>query len=306
MKSKIVIVGSSNTDMMVKVDHFPLPGETLIGDHFMTAQGGKGANQAVAVARLGGDATFVCCLGDDAFGNQSLALLKKEGMDTKHVRLIKGASSGVALIPVDKNGENTIIVASGANAMLSVDDIKAAEEDIKNAGILLMQLETPIPALICAAKIAHANGVKVILNPAPFPKEPLPEELLENVDIIIPNETEAAYMVGEQITDEASALSVIRKIQAKGVKTVIVTVGKLGAYTIDEQDNLVLVPAFPVKAVDTVAAGDTFCGGLCVALAKGYSLADAIRVGNKAASIAVTREGAQPSVPTAEEVFTTL
>ena len=306
MKSKIVIVGSSNTDMMVKVDHFPLPGETLIGNHFMTAQGGKGANQAVAVARLGGDATFVCCLGDDAFGNQSLALLKKEGMNTKHVRLIKGASSGVALIPVDKNGENTIIVASGANAMLSVDDIKAAEEDIKNAGILLMQLETPIPALIYAAKIAHANGVKVILNPAPFPKDPLPKELLENVDIIIPNETEAAYMVGEQITDDASALSVIRKIQAKGVSTVIVTVGKLGAYTTDEQDKLVLVPAFPVKAVDTVAAGDTFCGGLCVALAKGYSLADAIKVGNKAASIAVTREGAQPSVPTAEEVFTTL
>ena len=305
MKNKIVIVGSSNTDMVVRVDHFPLPGETLMGDNFMTAQGGKGANQAVAVARLGGDATFVCCLGD-AFGNQSLALLKREGMNTDHVRLIQGASSGVALIPVDKNGENTIIVASGANAMLSVEDIKEAEKDIKEAGILLMQLETPVPSLTYAAQIAHANGVKVILNPAPFPKEPLPAELLENVDIIIPNETEAAYMAGEQITDDASALSVIHKIQAQGVQTVIVTVGKRGAYTLDEQGSLLLVPSFPVKAVDTVAAGDTFCGGLCVALAKGYSLAEAIKVGNKAASIAVTRVGAQPSVPTANEVFGTL
>lgn len=302
MKKKIVVVGSSNTDLTVKVDHFPLPGETLIGDNFITAQGGKGANQAVAVARLGGDASFVCCLGDDAFGNQSLELLKKEGMDTRHIRLIKGASSGVALIPVDKKGENTIIVASGANAMLSVDDIKNAEQDIKDAGILLMQLETPIPALIYAARIAHENGVKVILNPAPFPKNPLPKELLENIDIIIPNETEAAYMAGEQITDEQSALSVIRKIQDLGVGNVIVTVGSKGAYTL-EDSKLINVPAFPVKAVDTVAAGDTFCGALCVALSKGFSMSDAIRIGNKAASIAVTRIGAQPSVPTREEVF---
>lgn len=302
MKEKIVIVGSSNTDLMVKVDHFPLPGETLIGDNFITAQGGKGANQAVAVARLGGDASFVCCLGDDAFGNQSLELLKKEGMDTRHIRLIQGASSGVALIPVDKKGENTIIVASGANAMLSVDDIKKAEQDIKDAGILLMQLETPVPALIYAARIAHENRVKVILNPAPFPKNPLPQELLENIDIIIPNETEAAYMAGEQITDEQSALSVIRKIQDLGVGNVIVTVGSKGAYTV-EDGKLINVPAFPVKAVDTVAAGDTFCGALCVALSKGFSMSDAIRIGNKAASIAVTRIGAQPSVPTQEEVF---
>ncbi len=302
MKKKIVVVGSSNTDLTVKVDHFPLPGETLIGDNFITAQGGKGANQAVAVARLGGDASFVCCLGDDAFGNQSLELLKKEGMDTRHIRLIKGASSGVALIPVDKKGENTIIVASGANAMLSVDDIKKAEQDIKDAGILLMQLETPIPALIYAARIAHENGVKVILNPAPFPKNPLPQELLENIDIIIPNETEAAYMAGEQITDEQSALSVIRKIQDLGVGNVIVTVGSKGAYTL-EDGKLINVPAFPVKAIDTVAAGDTFCGALCVALSKGFSMSDAIRIGNKAASIAVTRIGAQPSVPTQEEVF---
>ena len=302
MNPKIVIVGSSNTDLMVKVDHFPLPGETIIGDNFMTAQGGKGANQAVAVARMGGDATFVCCLGDDAFGNQSRNLLEKEGMDTRHIHLIKGAASGVALIPVDKKGENTIIVASGANAMLSVEHIKEAEQDIQNAGILLMQLETPIPALTYAAEMAHKNGVKVVLNPAPFPKEPLPKELLENVDIIIPNETEAAYMAGEQVTDEQSILSVIKKIQSYGVAEVIITVGSRGAYFM-EGDQLVNIPSFPVKAIDTVAAGDTFCGALCVALTKGYSMRESIRMGNKAASIAVTRVGAQPSVPTREEVF---
>lgn len=301
-KNKIVIVGSSNTDMVVRVDHFPLPGETIIGNQFMTNQGGKGANQAVAVARLGGDTVFVARLGDDVFGAQSLQLLKQEGMDTTYVKLTPGASTGVALIPVDAKGENCIIVASGANALLSVEDVKAAEGEIKNAAILLMQLETPLDSLMYAAELAHKNGVTVVLNPAPFPKEPLPAEFLRNVDIIIPNETEAAYMAGQQVTDEASALAVIKKIQAMGVEKVIITVGKLGAYT-SENDKLVRVPTYETKAVDTVAAGDTFCGGVCVALSKGYSLIDAIRVGNKAASIAVTRMGAQPSVPKAEEVF---
>ena len=300
---KIVIVGSSNTDLTVRVEHFPQPGETIIGHSFMTAQGGKGANQAVAVARLGGEAVFVARLGRDAFGETTLRLLQQEGMDTRHVSLTDGAASGVALIPVDSKGENTIIVASGANALLSVDDIQSAAADIRAAGILLMQLETPVPTLVEAARLAHSNGVMVVLNPAPFPKEPLPKELLENVDLIIPNETEAAYMAGQEVEDDASALAVIRNIQALGVQRVIITVGKRGAYTLDEQGQLVLVPAFPVKAVDTVAAGDTFCGALCVALSKGMTMAQAIRVANKAASIAVTRMGAQPSVPTAKEVF---
>ena len=299
---KIVVIGSSNTDMVIKVDHLPLPGETIIGYDFMTNQGGKGANQAVAVARLGGDTVFIARLGDDVFGAATLKQLKTEGMDTTFVKLTPGATTGVALIPVDKKGENSIIVASGANALLSVDDIKAAESQITSASILLMQLETPIPTLTYAAKIAHAAGVKVVLNPAPFPKEGLPADLLCNVDIITPNETEAAAMSGVQITDNVSALKAIKAIQAKGVQTVIVTAGKLGAYTYAD-GQLNLVPAVPVKAVDTVAAGDTFCGGLCVALGKGYSLLDAVRIGNKAASIAVTRVGAQPSVPKAEEVF---
>lgn len=303
MKSKIVIVGSSNTDMVVRVDHFPQPGETLLGTDFMTAQGGKGANQAVAVARLGGEATFVCCLGNDAFGQQTLGQLKQEGMDTSHVRLVDGAASGVALIPIDKHGENTIIVASGANALLSEQDIQAAASDICQAGILLMQLESPIAPLIMAAQIAHENGALVVLNPAPFPKDSLPEALTRYVDIIIPNETEAAYMTGVKVTDLDSAGKAMAAIRQTGIPHPIITAGKAGAYTLNEEGHPLLVPSFPVQAVDTVAAGDTFCGAFCVALTKGMPMEESIRVGNKAASIAVTRQGAQPSVPQAWEVF---
>ncbi len=302
-KNRIVVIGSSNTDMVVRVDHFPQPGETIIGDQFMTAAGGKGANQAVAVARLGGNVTFVCRLGDDVFGRQSLSQLQAEGMNTQHVKLTPGASSGVALIPVDKKGENTIIVASGANALLSVEDIREAENEIADASFVLMQLETPIETLTFAAELAHKHHVKVILNPAPFPKEALPAALISNVDMIIPNETEAEYMTGQKVTDEISALSVVNKIHELGVKDVIITVGKDGAYVSTAPGDLHLVSSFPVKAVDTVAAGDTFCGALCVALSKGYCLLDAVKIGNKAASIAVTRIGAQPSVPSACEVF---
>ena len=301
--NKIVVIGSSNTDMVVKVDHFPQPGETIIGEQFMTAAGGKGANQAVAVARLGGDVTFVCRLGDDVFGRQSLAQLQAEGMDTRHVKLTPGAASGVALIPVDKKGENTIIVASGANALLSAEDVREAESEIAAASFVLMQLETPVETLTFAAELAHKHHVKVVLNPAPFPKNALPDALLRNVDMIIPNETEAEYMTGQKVTDEASALSVVDKIHEMGVEEVIITVGKDGAYVSSAPGDLHLVPSFPVAAVDTVAAGDTFCGALCVALSKGYCLLDAVKIGNKAASIAVTRVGAQPSVPTANEVF---
>ncbi|MDO4948809.1 MAG: ribokinase [Bacteroidales bacterium] len=301
--NKIVVIGSSNTDMVVRVDHFPQPGETIIGEQFMTAAGGKGANQAVAVARLGGDVTFVCRLGNDVFGKQSLLQLQAEGMNTQYVKLTPGAASGVALIPVDKKGENTIIVASGANALLSAEDIREAENEIATASFVLMQLETPIEALICAAELAHKHDVKVVLNPAPFPKEALPDALLRNVDMIIPNETEAEYMTGQKVTNESTALSVVNKIHGMGVKEVIITVGKDGAYVSTASDDLHLVSSFPVEAVDTVAAGDTFCGALCVALSKGYCLLDAVKIGNKAASIAVTRVGAQPSVPTANEVF---
>lgn len=302
MCKRIIVVGSCNTDMVIRVDHLPLPGETIIGRDFITNQGGKGANQAVAVRRLGGETAFIARLGDDDFGKNSLRLLTEEGIDTRFVSLTDGISTGVALIPVDDKGENSIIVSSGANALLSPDDIVAAEPLFQEAAILLMQLETPIPTLISAAKTAKRYGAKVVLNPAPYPKEPLPPELLEMVDIITPNETEAAGMSGVKATDESSALAAIRAIQRQGVGNVIITAGAAGAYTAMEGE-LVRIPTGKVDVVDTTAAGDTFCGALCVALCKGESFAEAIRFANKAASLSVTRIGAWRSIPYEKEIL---
>lgn len=298
---KIIVVGSCNTDMVIRVDHLPEPGETIIGHDFITNQGGKGANQAVAVKRLGGETAFIARLGNDDFGAKSLRLLTEEGIDTSFMRLTDGVSTGVALIPVDDKGENSIIVSSGANALLSPLDIEEAEPLFEKASILLMQLETPVPTLISAARLAKQFGAKVVLNPAPYPKEPLPIELLELVDIITPNETEAAGMSGVKVIDEDSALKVICEIQKQGIGNVIITAGASGAYTsIDGQ--LVRIPSEKVEVVDTTAAGDTFCGALCVALSKGTDMVQAIRFANKAASLSVTRLGAWMSIPYEKEI----
>lgn len=297
----ITIVGSCNTDLVVRVHHFPKPGETIIGHDFMTNQGGKGANQAVAVSRLGGRACFVARVGDDAFGRQSLGLLKDEGIDVKNVSLTVGIPTGVALIPVDDEGENCIIVSSGANAQLSETDIDRAASDIRNSGVLLMQLETPIPTLIHAAQIAHAAGVMVVLNPAPFPKEPLPQNLLEVVDVITPNETEAAAMSGIEVNDDASVLKAMQTIRTKGIAQVIMTAGSRGAYLLDA-GNLVRIPTAKTQVVDTTAAGDTFCGALCVALSEGLNMQEAVRFANRAASLSVTRLGAWRSIPHRSEL----
>ena len=296
LNKPIVVIGSSNTDMVIRVKHLPAPGETIMGHDFMTNQGGKGANQAVAVSRLGGQAAFVARVGDDGFGRQTIQLLREEGIDTTHVHTTEGVSTGVALIPVDDRGENSIIVASGANALLSEEDIEVARPMIARAGTVLMQLETPIPTLVRAARIAHEAGACVVLNPAPFPPEPLPAELLQCLDLITPNETEASMMSGVQVKDEATALEAIRAIQAQGVQRVILTAGSKGAYT-EEGGQLICIPSFKVTAVDTTAAGDTFNGALCVALSEGQPLSDAIRFANKAASISVTRMGAWRSIP---------
>ena len=193
-RSLIVVVGSSNTDMVIKVDHLPRPGETIIGHDFMTNQGGKGANQAVAACRMGGRVAFVARVGDDNFGRQAIDMMRNEGIDTTFVLPTKQAATGIALIPVDSKGENSIIVASGANALLSEDDIEAARTLIAQADIVMMQLETPIPTLVRVARIASEAGARIVLNPAPFPPEPLPEELLKCLTLITPNETEAAMM----------------------------------------------------------------------------------------------------------------
>lgn len=300
-KKTILVVGSANTDLVISAEHFPLPGETMFGHGFMTNHGGKGANQAVAAARLEGKTVFIGKLGNDQFGHSTVEMLKGEGIDVSALTLTDEAPSGVAVITTISSGENSIVLDSGANALLSAADIQAAESLFREGGIVLMQLETPVEALIEAAALGKKYGAYVVLNPAPAPKEPLPEALLKNVDLLIPNETEAAYISGVEIKTEEDMTRAMDEIQKLGVKDVIITVGSKGVCArIDGQ--LIRVPAFKVKAVDTTAAGDTFCGALCVALSEGKALEDAIRFGNKASSISVTRRGAQMSMPHLSEI----
>ena len=300
-KSRILVVGSANTDMVISAEHFPLPGETMMGHGFMTNHGGKGANQAVAAARLEGNTAFIGKVGDDQFGHSTIEMMKGEGIDVSGLTVTSEQASGVALITIVPSGENSIIVDSGANGLLRPEDITNAEKLFEDAGIVLMQLETPIDTLTEAAAMAKKHGAYVVLNPAPAPKEPLPVELLKNVDLLIPNETEAAYISGVNIAGDEDLPAAMNEIQKLGVKDVIITVGSRGVCArIDGE--MVTVPAFKVKAIDTTAAGDTFCGALCVALSNGKPLVEAIRFGCKASSISVTRRGAQMSMPRLEEI----
>jgi ribokinase len=295
--AKIVVVGSSNTDMVVKTPHLPAPGETVLGGEFVMAAGGKGANQAVAAARLGAEVTFVARVGQDVFGEQVLAGFEREGLITEHVTADPTAASGVALILVDAMGENSIAVASGANACLSPGDVQRARQAIEAADVLLLQLETPLETVLAAAQIAHRAGVRVILNPAPAPADPLPAALLACVDILTPNENELALLAGASASVEQAAGQVL----SQGVETVIVTLGARGALIVTRNTRQT-VPSFPVDAVDTTAAGDAFNGGLAVALSEGKKLAKAIRFANACGALAATRLGAQPSLPTRAEV----
>jgi len=300
-KSRILVVGSANTDMVISAEHFPLPGETMMGHGFMTNHGGKGANQAVAAARLEGNTAFIGKVGDDQFGHSTIEMMKGEGIDVSGLTVTSEQASGVALITTVPSGENSIIVDSGANGLLRPEDITNAEKLFEDAGIVLMQLETPIDTLTEAAAMAKKHGAYVVLNPAPAPKEPLPVELLKNVDLLIPNETEAAYISGVNIAGDEDLPAAMNEIQKLGVKDVIITIGSRGVCArIDGE--MVTVPAFKVKAIDTTAAGDTFCGALCVALSNGKPLVEAIRFGCKASSISVTRRGAQMSMPRLEEI----
>lgn len=298
-KKKIVIVGSANTDMVISADHFPLPGETLMGTNFMTNFGGKGANQAVAAARMGGQTVFIGKVGNDNFGTSIISNLESEGINVSHLYTTQETSTGVALITTIPSGENSIIVNAGANGQLTADDVRDSEEVIAEAGTVLMQLETPVAALTEAAKLGKKHGAFTVLNPAPA--SPLPHELLENIDLLIPNETEASSISGVEIKDESTAMEAISVIQGMGVKNVIITVGSKGAIA-KVDGKMIMVPAFKVKAIDTTAAGDTFCGALCVALSEGKDIEAAIRFGNKASSVSVTRKGAQLSIPQRKEL----
>jgi ribokinase len=295
----IVVIGSSNTDMIVQTPHIPKPGETILGGTFNTAAGGKGANQAVACARAGGKVTFVARVGNDMFGDQALQGFKQDGINVSYVTKDESAPSGVALIIVDDQGENSIAVASGANGNLSVSDVEAAAEDIKNAGIVLMQLETPIETIEAAAALAVKNGVQVILNPAPA--QPLSDALLQHITILTPNETEAEMLTGIAVQDEADAEKAAQALIDKGVTSVIITLGAAGAYVYSDEFKG-MVPGFIVNPVDTTAAGDTFNGTLAVALAEGKALTEAVTFANAAAAISVTTLGAQPSAPSRDSV----
>lgn len=298
-KAPILVIGSSNTDMVIKSPHLPAPGETILGGTFFMAAGGKGANQAVAASRLGGKVAFIAKLGNDIFGQQALDLFKKEKLDISAVTLDKKAASGVALINVDDKGENCIAVASGANANLLPADVKKSKSLIESASIVLMQLETPLDTIRYAASIAAAKNKTVILNPAPACN--LPDDLYQHISIITPNEHEAGMLTGTTVRNTDDAKKACETLNEKGVATVIITLGAKGAL-IYHQNKFQQVAAPKVKAVDTTAAGDVFNGALAVALAENKSIKEAVQFACKAASIAVTRLGAQASAPYRKEL----
>lgn len=291
----IVVVGSSNTDMVVRVPRIPRPGETLLGGDFAMAAGGKGANQAVAAARAGGRVTFVARVGDDLFGREAREGLARDGIDTRFVLTTPGAPSGIALITVDERGENSISVASGANALLSVADVEGAAEAFGAADVVLLQLESPLATVEAAVHEARRRGLPVILDPAPARE--LDDTLLSEVSVLTPNEHEAAMLAGIEAESEADMREAAARIRARGPRTVVITLGKRGVYASSEGCEG-LVPAFKVEALDTTAAGDVFNGALAVALAEKLPLPDALRFAQAAAAISVTRPGAQPSAPT--------
>jgi ribokinase len=295
----IVVVGSSNTDMIIKVPRIPKPGETILGGTFSMAAGGKGANQAVAAARAGGKVTFIARVGKDMFGEQAIAGFQKDGINVHYITQDKKAPSGVALIFVADDGENSIAVASGANNHLSAKDVRAAGNTVETASIVVTQLETPLETVQAVADMSARKKIPFILNPAPARQ--LPDELLSKVTIITPNETEAELLTKIKVTDEASAEKAALKLMAKGIETVIITLGAKGAYVKSGQMTG-MVAGFKVKAVDSTAAGDVFNGALAVAIAEGKAMDAAILFANAAAALSVTKLGAQPSAPTRREI----
>jgi ribokinase len=296
----IVVVGSANTDMIVSLERLPRPGETLLGGTFLSAAGGKGANQAVAASRAGGRVSLVARLGADALGDDALKGYLHDGIDVTQISRDRRAATGVALIFVARNGENSIAVAGGANGRLSPQNIGKSRSTIAAADVLLMQLETPLNAVQAAARIAAAKGAIVILNPAPARR--LPSGLLRHVSILTPNETEAQVLTDVKINGLATLERAALRLRRRGIKTVILTLGARGAY-VSSEEFTALIPGFKVKAVDATAAGDVFNGALAVALGEGQPLHEAVRFANAAAAIAVTRRGAQPSVPTRRQII---
>jgi ribokinase len=300
MKNKVVVIGSYNTDLTIKTERIPRSGETIIGGIYSEGGGGKGANQAVAAARAGASVSFIARVGSDALGKEGIRRLTNESINTQHMVYDAHVSTGVAFIVVDERGENSIVVASGANARLSPADIEAAENDIASAAVVLLQLESPIETVRAAVTKARDHRAIVILNPAPA--QPLPESIYPAIDYITPNETETAALTGVAVSTLADAEKAAGVFLARGVRNVIITLGRQGAFV---KNALVSthVPAIDAgKAVETAGAGDAFNGCLAVALSEGMDLVAATRFGCAAAAISITRLGTAPSMPTRAEI----
>jgi ribokinase len=297
---KILVVGSSNTDLIIKVPEIPRPGETLLGGAFQTFPGGKGANQAVAAARAGGEVVFIASVGDDDYGKAAVNGYKLDNINTEDIKVCKGIPSGIAMITISDKGENAITVASGANAELLKEDLDEAEEAFDEADYMLVQLETPLETVQKAVELCRDFDTRVILNPAPAAE--LPDEILALIDIITPNETEAERLTGVKVSGEQDAIKAAQVLHDRGVKTVIITMGSKGAFLSDRDSGTAkVIPGFKVTAVDTTAAGDVFNGQLAVALAEGSSMEEAVHLAHAAAALSVQKLGAQSSIPRREE-----
>ena len=302
MARPLVVLGSLNMDLVIRAPRHPRPGETLIGSDFGTFPGGKGANQAVAIARLGQEVTMIGCVGRDAFGDALIATLRAAGVDTTGVTR-SDAATGVALITLSAAGENTIVIAPGANGTVTPELVRSHEALLAGAAALLLQLEVPLPAVETAAALAHVHGVPVILNPAPA--QPLPAPLMRQVDYLIPNQHEAALLTGLPVTTPEEAVTAADRLRRAGVGVVVLTLGEQGALVLME-DAPVMVPSFPVAVVDTTAAGDAFVGAFAVALSEGRTPVEAATWGCAAGALACTVLGAQPSLPSREAVMALL
>ena len=295
----IVVIGSANMDLVVRVSRLPMPGETLMGEHFEAIPGGKGANQAIAAARLGGKVAMVACVGDDGFGKTLRDGLTVDGINVEHVSHIAQRASGIAVITVASDGANSIVVTAGANGDLSPRHIDVASELIASAAMLICQFETPLTSVSRAIDLAVKHGTPVLLNPAPA--QPLPDGMHAGVTYLVVNETEAELLTGIPVADVASARSAAARLREMGSRTVLVTLGSKGVYwSGPEGEGQLAAPK--VKAVDSTAAGDTFAGGFAAALVRGDAIQEAVMFGQSAAAISVTRHGAQSSIPTLAEV----
>jgi ribokinase len=301
MRPRIAVVGSLNTDLVIRAPALPHPGETVTGGEFATFPGGKGANQAVAAARLGAQLALIGCVGGDDFGRGLIDGLRQDGVDVSHVHVASGAASGTALITVGPQGLNTIVVAPGANLQLRPEDVAGAEGVIGESAVLLVQLEIPLDTVLAAARLASRRGTRVLLDPAPIPSQPLPAGLYQLTDVIMPNEREATALTGIAITDERSAAEAASHLVRAGVHAAVIKLGKRGAFVHDGRRTKA-VPGIVVDAIDATGAGDAFAGALAVALAEGRDLIEAAFFANAAGALATTRPGAQPSMPHRTEV----